>query len=557
MATVTKPIALDESLNTTEQSSRNIADVLAQEIGNLVTVVSRIAPPTTVSWNQIEQSGTKIAEITINGTKTDVYAPQGGGGFSALIIVTDALAGVTITATKGGVTKTGTSIGNNQYEISVDSSGTWTISDGTNTATVTVTAQTTYYLTLGVPDGSTVTPTDDIQTLLNCANIWDKSYTTLTELLADSTSLQAVISSNNAIDYLVRSTSFAKANALVPIMTSDNTPSGECFGLSYYSGYPYYHAFDGNNSTDWYSNGTSVGEYIGYKFDSPTVIKKAVGVVNIAWGKYKVQASNDNVSWADLTSELTPQSNNINAILNNSTPYLYYRLIVAERGTSGVDPSTVYTAKGVQFYSENGFTDNSTAMSYIGLNNYASNTLLGDSTWCSAICNSTYFESVLNVKVPTMTSNNTPSGVCSASSIYNAQTPAWNAFDGNDSSSWTPVYNEAESYIEYDFPSAIKFVMADFEKVTRDYSASTTLITKTFNIEGFNDSTFTQLGSTVFEGKTSTSASSDDVSRKVINTIISTYSKCRISAQNMNTLSSGKYDAFSFYKLQFYGRADV
>ena len=267
MATVTKPIALDESLNTTEQSSRNIADVLAQEIGNLVTVVSRIAPPTTVSWNQIEQSGTKIAEITINGTKTDVYAPQGGGGFSALIIVTDALAGVTITATKGGVTKTGTSIGNNQYEISVDSSGTWTISDGTNTATVTVTAQTTYYLTLGVPDGSTVTPTDDIQTLLNCANIWDKSYTTLTELLSDSTSLQAVISSNNAIDYLVRSTTFA----------------------------------------------------------------------------------------SDVTAD-------------------------------------------------------STAMSYIGLNNYASNTLLGDATWCSAICNSTYFESVLNVKVPTMTSATTPSG---------------------------------------------------------------------------------------------------------------------------------------------------
>ena len=35
MATVTKPIALDESLNTTEQTPRNVADVLAQELARI------------------------------------------------------------------------------------------------------------------------------------------------------------------------------------------------------------------------------------------------------------------------------------------------------------------------------------------------------------------------------------------------------------------------------------------------------------------------------------------------------------------------------------------
>ena len=35
---------------------------------------------TEVEWNQIETGGTKIAEITIDGQKTDVYAPQGGQG---------------------------------------------------------------------------------------------------------------------------------------------------------------------------------------------------------------------------------------------------------------------------------------------------------------------------------------------------------------------------------------------------------------------------------------------------------------------------------------------
>lgn len=37
---------------------------------------------TATSWNQIQQSGTKIAEIDINGTTTDVYAPTGGGASS-------------------------------------------------------------------------------------------------------------------------------------------------------------------------------------------------------------------------------------------------------------------------------------------------------------------------------------------------------------------------------------------------------------------------------------------------------------------------------------------
>ena len=41
-----------------------------------------------VEWKQITTSGTKIAEVTIDGSKTDVYAPNGGGGSgsSALVI---------------------------------------------------------------------------------------------------------------------------------------------------------------------------------------------------------------------------------------------------------------------------------------------------------------------------------------------------------------------------------------------------------------------------------------------------------------------------------------
>ena len=45
MANVTKPIALDESLNTTELSSRNVADVLAQELSAVATAIGGIAVP--------------------------------------------------------------------------------------------------------------------------------------------------------------------------------------------------------------------------------------------------------------------------------------------------------------------------------------------------------------------------------------------------------------------------------------------------------------------------------------------------------------------------------
>ena len=47
-----------------------------------------------VSWNQIEQSGTKIAEIEINGTTTDVFAPDGGGGGGGYIVIDETSAPV-------------------------------------------------------------------------------------------------------------------------------------------------------------------------------------------------------------------------------------------------------------------------------------------------------------------------------------------------------------------------------------------------------------------------------------------------------------------------------
>ena len=75
-----------------------------------------------------------------------------------------------------------------------------------------------------VPDGKTITPIDDPEVLLECANVKDTGYTTLSEILADSGVLLAVLTDDNAIDYLVRSTSFASdvsnsQNAIIDIFS--------------------------------------------------------------------------------------------------------------------------------------------------------------------------------------------------------------------------------------------------------------------------------------------------------------------------------------------------
>ena len=150
-----------------------------------------------------------------------------------------------------------------------------------------------------IPNGATVTPTDDVQTWLHCANIWDKTnLTTIDDVIADTTTLNTLISDNNASDYLTRSTTFA----------------------------------------------------------------------------------------TDICS-------------------------------------------------------NESAMIYIGLNDYCANKLLADSTWCEAICNSNYFKKVLNVSVPTMTSNTAPSGEVTCGSEWSSVHAGLNVFNASQDDNWACADN--------------------------------------------------------------------------------------------------------------------
>ena len=164
------------------------------------------------------------------------------------------------------------------------------------------------------PNGATVTPTDDVQTWLHCANVWNKSYTTISEVVADTTTLNTLIANENANDYLVRSATFATdvcnnesamtyiglneycANklladstwleaisssthiekvlkALILPMTSDTGSDGSVANASsVFPGYSAYQAFDNDDSTYWISNNNAPDAFITYEFNKDVTI---------------------------------------------------------------------------------------------------------------------------------------------------------------------------------------------------------------------------------------------------------------------------------------------
>lgn len=195
---------------------------------------------------------------------------------------------------------------------------------GYNEGTITLEKWGNYPVELGdTPNGATATPTDDVQKWLHCANIFDKTdLTTIDDVIADTTTLNILISDNNASDYLARSTTWA----------------------------------------------------------------------------------------SDICS-------------------------------------------------------NETAMIYIGLNDYCTNKLLADSTWCTAILSSAYFNKILKALIPTMTSNTAPSGEASASSVFNndddGQYSAYKSFDNNDSTFWLSNNNVNDAYITYKFNKDVTIYFID------------------------------------------------------------------------------------------------
>ena len=248
---------------------------------------------------------------------------------------------------------------------------------------------------IDIPDGATVTPTNDVQTWLHCVNVWDKSYTTISEVVADTTTLNTLISDNNATDYLVRSTTFATdicnnesamtyiglndycarkllsdstwfeaicnseyfeevLNVKVPTLYKDN--SLVFSSTDYSSNYAKWKAFNGNNVTDgWLPATGDTDTYVGYEFANPVIINKVVyflyrgGNTMTFTGKtIKVKATNDKSKPISQWQELFTTSEDFNTDIeypkkiNNNTAYKYYAFN-HNNGNSG-------TGWHIQFY---------------------------------------------------------------------------------------------------------------------------------------------------------------------------------------------------------------
>lgn len=473
----------------------------------------------------------------------------GGGGTSLTIQITTsstALYGQTITISKGGSTVGTTAFDNTgNAEYTVRETGTYTVSvtySGTtfsNTVEVTDTFDTEIYAT---PDGSTVTPVNDIQIWLHCGNVWDKNYTTLDEVLADTTTLLALINSQNAVDYMVRShdwcddvcadatamtyigannyaadTLLADSNeGLVPIMTSDTTPSGEAYASSVYgSSYHAYCAFCGKTPTvtttdsTWVgAEGDTVGAYVAYDFGEPTVVQGVTFTTYASSPVIKIQGSNSKTSgFEDVGSSISVsgtsgQWTTTTASFANATAYRYWRIYF-----SGGTYAYNYVHVGLaQFYAKDG-------------------------SWLESICNSQYFESVLNVKVPTMTSNNTPSGEAFSTGFSSAiASDAYKSFDNNNS---TYIGGQsANSFnVGYQFTQAVKIIKyylkyADLNSYKMQYHDGTSWVDATSNIN--------------------TPSTAGEIFGEMSVSVLSNKWRFLATSTNGNT---------PIYTLQFYGRA--
>ena len=212
-------------------------------------------------------------------------------------------------------------------------------------------------VTESVPDGAVVTPINDITTWLKTGEISKQySYTTIEQVIADSTCTESLMNNENAMKYLARSTEFADAicesetamtylgqsayvddtvlnsdiwtsticnssyiesmmKPIIPTMTSNTCDIGKTYASSTWTSQDElqaYRAFDNNDSTGWASDGRT-SQYIVFQFNSPItprVIKlnqTASYPNNLTIVNVTLQYSSNGTEWHDLMT-ITPST---------------------------------------------------------------------------------------------------------------------------------------------------------------------------------------------------------------------------------------------------------
>lgn len=131
--------------------------------------------------------------------------------------------------------------------------------------------------------------------------------------------------------------------ALIPVMTSNTTPSGIASAshnnVNGSTAYAVWRAFNGTNTSAadcWSSETSTFPEYVWlqYKFTSAKVANKMLLANRLGGGalkNFKIQGSNNGTSWDDLGSFTNANATNGAEQyfeFNNEIAYLYYRLYI-------------------------------------------------------------------------------------------------------------------------------------------------------------------------------------------------------------------------------------
>lgn len=129
-------------------------------------------------------------------------------------------------------------------------------------------------------------------------------------------------------------------NMIVPVMTSNTTPSGVAS-----ASFNNTTAFNAFNGVGWTTGNTTVPYTLTYQFDTPKIIKRfrIVALYNSGPNAFTFEGSNDGSTWTSLGSFTGSNSSpaiTISPVLANTTAYLYYRINVTTK--HGALNTTIY-----------------------------------------------------------------------------------------------------------------------------------------------------------------------------------------------------------------------